>query len=213
MTKDNQFAFIVNTNIDRHSHRVTTLIIQTNRRREIDFNISQVFQNNIDSNFDSLQIRISAKRVLQNIIAATNNQFAKRKRKRLKNSKNIARFDALSRTDFSVFLYAFRRSAFVTFFSRNIRRVFERIVERNAARATRAKQAIKRQEIENDADVIDVDDHMKETLRNLNDDKFVNLSQYLHESVQAKFASQTSKRKRRRRQQIEYREKKSLNFK
>ena len=75
------------------------------------------------------------------------------------------------------------------------------------------KQAIKKQKIENDIDVVDVDNHIKEILQNLNDDEFVNFSQYLHESIQTEFASQAFKRKRRRDQQIKYREKRNLNFK
>ena len=73
----------------------------------------------------------------------------------------------------------------------------------------RRKQNKRRnKKLKNDNDIVDVDDHTKKILRNLNDEKFVNLSQYLHEFNQIEFASQIFKFKKRRRQQIEYRKKK-----
>ena len=115
---------------------------------------------------------------------------------------------------FQCVFICFSTFCFCDFFFRNIKRVFERIVERNVARTTRTKQTIKKQKIENDHDVVNVDDHLNEILRNLNNDDFVNFSQYLHKFNQTKSVLQIFKRKKRRRQQVEYREKKkNLNFK
>ena len=117
-------------NIDIHRFRVVYNVKQTNRRREIDFNLSQDDENNIDSSFDSLQFRISIKRSLQNIIVTINNQFSKKKRKRFKNTKRKSRFDLLSRIDFNALLYVSRRFDFVVISSRNVKRASKRIVER-----------------------------------------------------------------------------------
>ena len=123
----NQSAFYTNDRINCHSARVA------NAARIVNFDILRDDENDIDSSSDSLQVEISIKRVLENIIATINNQFAKKRRKRFKNSKIIARFDALSRVDFSVFSYAFRRSASAILFFRIIKHSFIRI----AARAIR----------------------------------------------------------------------------
>ena len=106
----NQFAFYINDCINRHNIRVA------NATRIVNFDILRNDENDIDSNSNSLQIEISIKRVLENIIVTINNQLAKKKRKRLKNPKNIARFDALSRVDFNVLSYIFRRFVSVIFF-------------------------------------------------------------------------------------------------
>ena len=66
----NQFAFYTNDRINRHNVRVA------NATRAINFEMLRDNENNIDSNFDFLQIEISIKRVLKNIIDATNNEFA-----------------------------------------------------------------------------------------------------------------------------------------
>ena len=63
----NQFAFYTNDRINRHNVRVA------NATRVVNFEISRNDKNIIDSNFDSLQIEISVKRVLKNIIVTINN--------------------------------------------------------------------------------------------------------------------------------------------
>ena len=54
---------------------------------------------------------------------------------------------------------------------------------------------------------------MKNFLRNLNDEKFVNLSQYLHEFNQIEFVSQIFKIKKQKRQSIEYKKKFKIQMK
>ena len=157
----NQIVFFANDRTNCYNARVANVALQDDNRRDINFEISQNEKNNIDSSFDSLQIRISIKRVLQNIIVTINNQFLKKKKKCFKDTKRKSRFDLLSRVDFNFFSYVFRPFAFVILFSRNIKRVSERIVEQNIARATRAKQTAKKQKIENDDDVVDVDNYFK----------------------------------------------------
>ena len=66
-----------------------------------------------------------------------------RKKNRFKNTKNKSRFDLLSRIDFNVFSYVSRRFSFAILNFRQIKRVSERIFERNVARATRAAQIMK----------------------------------------------------------------------
>ena len=70
------------------------------------------------------------------------------------------------------------------------------------------KQTTKRK-IENNENIVDNKNQLKKTLRNLNDEKFVNFSQYLHEFNQVEIVSQIFKRKKQRRQSIEHREKKN----
>ena len=151
MIENNQFVFAVNEIIDRHSRYAANKTVKIHRRREINFNISQNDENSIDSSFDSLHVEVSIKRVLQNIIVTINNQFTKKKKKRFKNFKNIARFDALSRVDFNAFLYVSRRFVFVVNFSRNVKRAFKRIVER-MKRAIKQKQKIEQSNQKNEVD-------------------------------------------------------------
>ena len=151
MTENNQSVFTMKESIDTHRFRVAYNVRQANRRREIDFNISQNDENSIDSSFDSLQIRISAKRALQDITATANNQLSKKKRKRFKNTKRKSRFDLFSRVDFNVFSYVSRRFDFVVIFSRNVKRASKRIAER-MKRAIKQKQKIEQSNQKNEVD-------------------------------------------------------------
>ena len=80
--ENNQFVFIFEKRKNCHNNLIANNATQINYRRDVNFNISQNNENNIDLNFDSLQIeiRISIKRVLQNIIDTINNQFVKKNR-------------------------------------------------------------------------------------------------------------------------------------
>ena len=108
MIKNNQFVFTMKKLIDDYNSRVAYNIKQIDRRQEMNFNILQNDENNIDSSLDFLHVEISTKHVLQNIIVAINNQFAKKKTKRFKNTKNRSRINLLSRIDFNVLSYASR---------------------------------------------------------------------------------------------------------
>ena len=90
MIESIQFVFTTKERINCYSRRDENTIIQIDRRREIDFNISQNDENNVDSSLDFLHVEISIKRVLQDIIATINNQFAKKKKTFQKHEKQIA---------------------------------------------------------------------------------------------------------------------------
>ena len=169
-----QIEFFADDRTNRYNVRVANATLQNDDRRDVDFEISQNEENNIDSNFDSLQIRISVKRALQNIIVTINNHSSKKKTKRFKNTKSKSRksrFDLFSRVNFNAFSYAFRRSDFVVIFSRNVRRASKRIVER-MKRAIKQKQKI---EQSNQKDEIDFINFFFEKLI---DDEFVRISQF-----------------------------------
>ena len=151
MTEDNQSVFTMKENIDIHRFRVAYNVKQTNCRREIDFNLSQNDENSIDSSFDSLQIRISVKRFLQNITVTINNQFSKKRKKRFKSTKRKSRFNLFSRIDFNVLSYIFRRFDFVVIFLRNVKRASKRIVER-VKRTIKQKQKIEQSNQKNEVD-------------------------------------------------------------
>ena len=168
MTEDNFFVFVVNEIIDHHSRHAANKTLETHRRRKINFNISQNDENNIDSSFDSLQIRISIKRFLQDIIVTINNQSSKKRRERFKNTKNRSRIDLLSRVDFNVLSYATRNFAFVVLSSRNVRRASKRIAAR-MKRAIKQKQKIEQSNQKNEIDFI------KFFFEKLNDDEFVRM--------------------------------------
>ena len=186
----NQFAFYTNDRTNCYNVRVANASLQIDDRRDVSFQISQNDENNLNLNCDSLQIRISIKRVLQNFIATTNNQFAKKKRKRsfdsakkfvfakqfvfnffeitekkrFKNTRNRSRIDLLSRIDFNVLLYAAQNLVIVVFSSRNVERASAKI----AALTKRAiKQKIEHLNQKNDVDFI------KKTFEKLNNDEFV----------------------------------------
>ena len=59
----NQIVFFANNYTNRYNIRVANAILQNDNRRDVNF--AQNDKNNIHSNFDSLQIRISIKRVLK----------------------------------------------------------------------------------------------------------------------------------------------------
>lgn len=87
MIEENQFVFTIEKNIDDHSFLAVYNAKQIDRRQKINFNISQDEKNNIDSSFESLQVRISVKRGLKNITAAANNQSTK-KRENVSKTRN-----------------------------------------------------------------------------------------------------------------------------
>ena len=163
----NQFAFYTNDRINRYNIRVA------NATRIVNFDILRNDENDIDSNSDSLQIAISIKRVLENIIVTINNQF-QRKKKRFSNTKNKSRksrSDLFSRIDFNVFLYVSRHFDFVVISSRNVKRVSKRIVER-IKRTIKQKQKIEQSNQKNEIDWIE------KTFEKLNDDEFVRIFQF-----------------------------------
>ena len=67
-----QFAFYIDDRINFHNVRVA------NATRIVNIDILRNDENDIDSNSNSLQIEISIKRVLKNIIVTINNQLAKK---------------------------------------------------------------------------------------------------------------------------------------
>ena len=126
----NQSAFYINDRINCHNVRVA------NAARIVNFNIYRNDENIIDSNFDFLHVEISIKRALQDIIVTINNQLAKKRKKRSKNTKNRSRTELLFRVEFNALSYAKRNSVSDVLLSRNIKRASERIV-------ARAKRTIK----------------------------------------------------------------------
>ena len=93
----NQSAFYINDRINCHNIRVANAI------RIVNFDIYRNDENSIDSNLDSLQIRVSVKRALQNVIVTVNNQFSKKKKTFQKHEKSIANWIITS----SWFQYSF----------------------------------------------------------------------------------------------------------
>ena len=144
----NQSAFYINDRINRHNVRVA------NAARIVHFDILRDDENDIDSSSDSLQVAVSVKRALKNIIATVNNQSSKKRRKRFSDTKSKSRksrFDLLSRVDFNVLSYAFRRSDLVVIFSRNVKRASKRIAER-IKRTIKQKQKIEQSNQKNEID-------------------------------------------------------------
>ena len=76
----NQIVFSAFNRTNCYNVRVANATLQDDDRRDVNFEISQNEKKNIDSSFDSMQIRISIKRVLQNIVVTINNQFSKKKK-------------------------------------------------------------------------------------------------------------------------------------
>ena len=89
MIENNSSVFVVNEIIDRHSRHAANKTLKIHRRREINFNILQNDENSIDSSFDSLQIRVSIKRSLQDIIATINNQLSKKNALKTRNANRV----------------------------------------------------------------------------------------------------------------------------
>ena len=209
----NQFAFYTNDRINRHNARVA------NAAHIVNFDILRDDENDIDSSFDSLQIAISVKRVLKNIIATINNQFSKKRRKRFSNTKSKSRksrFDLFSRVDFNVLSYVSRRFDFVVIFSRNVKRASKRIAER-MKRAIKQKQKIEQSNQKNEVDWI------KKTFEKLNDDEFVRIFQFdtfsLSQSIESTSISSFESisinknvRRRNERRRTRRRDKRSLNL-
>ena len=106
MIEDTQFVFTLKRRINRYSRRDENTVIQIDRRREIDFNISQNDENKVDSSFDFLHVEISIKRVLQDITATINNQFAKRK-ENVSKTRKINRFSIYCRELISMLFHMF----------------------------------------------------------------------------------------------------------